>query len=173
MRHAPHRLDVLSGLLALPLAWLVFAGKAPRLFIRLWNCFGLGLLINIVTVAMLSMPTPFRQFSPANLFVAEAPFIWLPALLVTSALFGHLLVFRKLHSEKIRNSRFLSGTNTFFKTPPPAGNAVTGLSSAVRTRSLRSRLVCSRQGCLMTLMTRPARPLLRARLSTATQPRTE
>ena len=54
------------------------------------------------------MPTPFRQFSPANLFVAEVPFIWLPAFLVTSALFGHLLVFRKLHSETSRNSRLLS-----------------------------------------------------------------
>ena len=92
---------MLSGLLALPVAWLVFAGKAPRLFIWLWNCFGLGLLINIVTVAVLSMPTPFRQFSPANLSVTEAPFIWLPAFLVTSALFGHLLVFRKLQSGKI------------------------------------------------------------------------
>ena len=41
------------------------------------------------------MPPPFRQFSPANLFVAEVPFIWLPALLVTSALFGHSLVFSR------------------------------------------------------------------------------
>ena len=93
--------DVLTGLAALPLAWLVFAGKAPRLLIWMWNCLGLGLLINIVTIAVLSMPTPFRQFSPANLFVAEAPFIWLPAFLVASALFGHLLVFRKLHSGNI------------------------------------------------------------------------
>ena len=90
--------DVLSGLLALPVAWLVFAGSGPRWVIWLWNCLGLGLLLNIVTVAILSMPTPFRQFSPANPFVAEAPFIWLPAFLVTSALFGHLLVFRRLQN---------------------------------------------------------------------------
>ena len=32
------------------------------------------------------------------------------------------------------------------------------------TRSLRSRLVCYRQGCLMPLMTRQTRPRLRARL---------
>ena len=91
--------DVLTGVVALPLAWLVATGKPSRLLIWLWNLAGLGLLINIVTVAVLSMPTPFRQFSPANLFVVEAPFIWLPAFLVTLALFGHLLVFRRLRAD--------------------------------------------------------------------------
>ena len=52
--------------------------------------------INIVTVAVLSMPRAFRQFSPPHLFVAEAPFLCLPTFLVTSALLGHLFVFRRL-----------------------------------------------------------------------------
>lgn len=93
--------DVLTGLAALPVAWLAARGVASRLLITLWNAIGAALLLNIVTVAILSMPTPFRVFSPPNLFVAEAPFIWLPALLVTSALMGHLLVWRSLRDTKV------------------------------------------------------------------------
>ena len=88
--------DVFSGLAALPLAWWVATGQPSRMLIGLWNLAGLGLLVNIVTVAVLSMPSPFRYFSPPNLFVAQLPFIWLPTFLVTSALLGHLLVFRWL-----------------------------------------------------------------------------
>ena len=52
--------------------------------------------INIVTVAVLSMPRAFRQFSPPHLFVAEEHLFWLPTFLVTSALLGHLFVIRRL-----------------------------------------------------------------------------
>jgi hypothetical protein len=31
-----------------------------------------------------------------NTFVADPPFVWLPAVLVTAALMGHILVWRKL-----------------------------------------------------------------------------
>jgi hypothetical protein len=56
------------------------------------------LLLNIVVIAILSMPTPLRHFhnEPANTFIAYFPYIWLPAFLVQVALFGHLLVFRWL-----------------------------------------------------------------------------
>lgn len=88
--------DVLTGLAAVPLAWLAATGKASRTAIWLWNLAGLGLLLNVVTVALLSTPTPFQQFSPVNVFVADAPFVWLPAFLVPSAFLGHLLVWRSL-----------------------------------------------------------------------------
>ena len=91
--------DALTGLAALPLAWLVATGTPSRMLIWLCNLAGLGLLINIVTVAALSMPSPFRYFSPPNLFVAQPLFIWLPTFLVTSALPGHLLVFRWLRKK--------------------------------------------------------------------------
>ena len=57
------------------------------------------LVVNIVTIAVLSMPTPLRMFmtEPANTIApTHAPYIWLPVFLVQAALFGHLLVFRKL-----------------------------------------------------------------------------
>ena len=67
-----------------------------------WNIFGLVLLANIVTIAILSMPTEFRIFmnEPANIFVAHIPYVWLPTVLVQTALLGHLLLFRWLWAHR-------------------------------------------------------------------------
>jgi hypothetical protein len=58
---------------------------------------GFALLVNIVTVAILSTPG-FRWFGDdhLNVFVTYPPFVWLPAVLVTAALMGHILVWRRL-----------------------------------------------------------------------------
>jgi hypothetical protein len=86
--------DILTGLSAPIVAMLAHRGTLPRTAIVLWNYAGLLLLINVVGVAILSMPTPFRQLSPVNRFVATAPYVWLPIFLVQAAWLGHLLVFR-------------------------------------------------------------------------------
>ncbi|MEZ5356897.1 MAG: hypothetical protein R2762_30020 [Bryobacteraceae bacterium] len=90
--------DVLTGVTAIPMAWLASLGKVAKRGVLIWNCFGLALLVNVVTVAILSMPTPFRLFTnePVNRFVTTAPYIWLPTFLVQAALFGHVLLFRRL-----------------------------------------------------------------------------
>jgi hypothetical protein len=97
--------DVVSGVSAAGIAWLAKKKRAPRWLILLWNCVGLALLLNIVVIAILSMPTPLRRFhnEPANSFIAYFPYIWLPAFLVQVALFGHLLVFRWLRQGQISN----------------------------------------------------------------------
>src|SRR5215470_4897822 len=88
--------DVLTGLTALPMAWLVTKNRAPRWLIYAWNLMGLALLLNVITIAALSMPTPLRQFhnEPANTFVAYFPYLWLPTYLVQVAWMSHLLIFR-------------------------------------------------------------------------------
>jgi len=90
--------DVLTGLSAPLVAWLAARGRIGRGAILVWNLAGLALLANVVTIAILSTPTPLRVFTyePANTFVAHWPWVWLPAFLVPAALFGHLLAFRKL-----------------------------------------------------------------------------
>ena len=98
MTYAGRNFDIVTGLLALLLLlWSKF-GRLPRWAIWMFNLIGLALLINIVTVAMLSAPLPIRQFfnEPANTFIAYWPWVWLPAFLVQAAWFGHLLVFRRL-----------------------------------------------------------------------------
>jgi hypothetical protein len=90
--------DVLTGLSAPLVAWLAASGRLGPRAILAWNAAGLALLANVVTIAILSAPTPLRVFAnePANTFVTLWPWVWLPTFLVPAALFGHLLAFRKL-----------------------------------------------------------------------------
>ncbi len=90
--------DILSGSSAPLAAWLATRGAIGRRGLLVWNCAALALLANVVTIAILSAPTPLRAFAnePANTFVARFPWVWLPAFLVPAALFGHLAAFRKL-----------------------------------------------------------------------------
>ena len=62
-----------------------------------WNILGLLLVLNVVTVGILSTPR-FRLFGDdrLNVFVTYPPFVWLPAVMVLAALAGHLIVFRAL-----------------------------------------------------------------------------
>ncbi|MBY0472376.1 hypothetical protein K2X30_14515 [bacterium] len=93
--------DILTGISALFVAYAV-RKKPKRGLIWAWNIFGLALLVNIVTVAILSMPGRTRTFmnEPPNLAVFSFPYVWIPAVFVMLALFGHLLVFRKLLGPK-------------------------------------------------------------------------
>ena len=90
--------DILTGLSALPIAWLASRNALPLWAAHLWNAVGFALLLNIMTVAFLSFPTPLRQFhnDPANVFVTQLPFVWLPTILVPAAWFGHFALFRRL-----------------------------------------------------------------------------
>jgi hypothetical protein len=103
--------DIVSGVSAAGVAWLASRNQAPRWLILVWNLLGAALLLNIVVIAILSMPTPLRRFhnEPANTFIAYFPYIWLPAFLVQLALFGHLLVFRWLrqaqNNQRVRGRR--------------------------------------------------------------------
>ena len=90
--------DIITGVSAALLALVAAARPLPRWLVFTWNCSGLALLGVIVTIALLSAPTPLRMFmnEPANTLVARVPYVWLPAFLVQAAWFGHLLVFRWL-----------------------------------------------------------------------------
>ena len=88
--------DIVTGALAIVLAAFLSTGRMAGRYVRAWNLFGLFWLGNIVYVAVLSMPTPFRQYfdGPPNTLPGMFPYVWLPSFLVQAALFGHLLVFR-------------------------------------------------------------------------------
>jgi hypothetical protein len=91
-------LDILSGVTAPFIAWLVSRHKISKAGLILWNFACLGLLINIVTVAILSTPSPIRVFmnEPSNTIVAYFPVSWLPAFLVPLAYTLHFLSLRQL-----------------------------------------------------------------------------
>ena len=98
MSYSGRNFDILTGITAVVVAMLIVLKRMPTWGVKIWNWGGTLLLLNIVVIALISTPTPIRLFhnEPANVWIADAPFIWLPALFVAYALLGHLLIFRKL-----------------------------------------------------------------------------
>ncbi len=97
MSYSGRNFDIITALTALALAFALAKRPVALWIIGAWNVLGTVLLTNIIVVAVASMPL-FRYFGAdhLNVWVAEAPFVWLPAVLVLTALAGHLLIFRKL-----------------------------------------------------------------------------
>jgi hypothetical protein len=94
--------DILTGVTAPVVAWLAATGRIGAMSVLAWNLLGLGLLVNVVTHAVLSVPGPLQVFTapPQLTLPLGFPFIWLPMVIVLAALLGHLLVFRKLWAER-------------------------------------------------------------------------
>jgi hypothetical protein len=91
--------DVLTGITAPIFAYICFGqDRNLRRLAIAWNIFGLLLLINIVTIALLSAPVPFRTFmnEPANTLVTIFPVSFLPLVLVPLAYALHFFSLRKL-----------------------------------------------------------------------------
>jgi hypothetical protein len=91
-------MDVLSGISAPIIAALLAKQKISKTGLVLWNIACLIMLINIVTIAILSMPAPLRIFmnEPANTIVTQFPISWLPGMLVPLAYGLHFLSLRQL-----------------------------------------------------------------------------
>jgi hypothetical protein len=83
-------------------AVLARRGMAGRKTALVWNLAGLALLLNIMGVAILSIPGPLRAFhnEPANTLVLRFPYVWIPAIFVMAALLGHLVLFRKIRADR-------------------------------------------------------------------------
>jgi hypothetical protein len=97
MTYTGRNFDIVTGSTAIVVAALVLLGYGGRRLVAAWNIVGFALLINIIVVAVLSTPV-FGYFGPErlNTFVTYTPFVWLPAVLVTAALAGHLVIARAL-----------------------------------------------------------------------------
>jgi hypothetical protein len=107
MSYSGWNYDILTGISAGMLAWWLARGRPPRWVVAAWNALGFVLLVNIVTIALVSTPR-LRWFGDdrVNSFVAYPPFVWLPAVLVTATLMGHILVWRKLRGQTLTLTYF-------------------------------------------------------------------
>lgn len=99
MTFAGLNFDILSGILA-PVAYF-FAfrgGRVNRWLLVGYNVLGMLLLANIVTIAVLSLPSPIQQlaFDQPNRAVLYFPYVWLPGIVVPIVLFAHLASLWKL-----------------------------------------------------------------------------
>lgn len=91
--------DIIVGLTAYMAGFVFFArNRYRKLEAIIWNVFGLVLLVNIVSIAVVSTPSPFRIFmnEPANRIIAYFPFIWIPGFFVPLALALHLFSLKQL-----------------------------------------------------------------------------
>jgi hypothetical protein len=125
--------DVVSGITAVAVGlWLATAVRASSLLVALWNTLGVALLANILLVALLSAPTPFRVFTndPPNVFITRAPWVWLPAVMVFAAILGHALVIRWLLGQMRSQGD---------STPLPPRQRTTGHATTTLLPALRSR----------------------------------
>lgn len=91
--------DILIGLSAPLVAYYsLTVNKWPKIVAVLWNFAGFLLVTNIFIIALLSTPSPFRQFfnEPSNTVVAYFPFVWIPALIVPFAYLMHVLSIKQI-----------------------------------------------------------------------------
>ena len=95
--------DILVGLTAPVVAYACFVRRAwPARVAVWWNWAGIVILLNVVVHAQLSAPTPWRIFEtdPPTTFIADWPYIWLPAFLVPLAWLLHAVSLRQLRSRR-------------------------------------------------------------------------
>lgn len=97
MSYSGQNYDIVTGITAGALGLWLGRHHVPRWVVASWNTLGFLLLVNIVTIAIASTPL-FGWFGNErlNTFVTYPPFVWLPSVLVTAALTGHILVWRRL-----------------------------------------------------------------------------
>lgn len=91
--------DIFAGITAPFIAWYgIKKGKLSLAFLLIWNFICLGLLINIVFIALFSSPSPFQKFAfeQPNIALPNFPYVWLPTFIVPVVLFSHLVSIRQL-----------------------------------------------------------------------------
>ena len=99
-----YNLDALTGLGALAISlYCAWTWRLPLRVIWLWNIFGIACLLAIGILAALTSPN-IRAFGASperiNSWVLYFPYSMLPTLLVVYAVFGHVLLTRKLLTQQ-------------------------------------------------------------------------
>jgi hypothetical protein len=91
--------DIIAGITALPVFYFGYIkNRLGKGVLLTWNFICLGLLLNIVLHAVLSVPSGFQQFAfdQPNIAVLYFPFVWLPCCVVPLVLLAHLVCIRNL-----------------------------------------------------------------------------
>jgi hypothetical protein len=105
--------DILVGLTAPIIYYFGFVkNRLPVKAVLIWNLISLGLLLNIVVIAILSMPLPIQQFGfdQPDIALFYFPFVWLPGFMVPLVMFAHLVSIRQLLIRKTASPAFNSQT---------------------------------------------------------------
>ena len=95
-----YNFDIVTGIGALLLSILIGAKfKVPNAVVWMWNVWGMFCLLAIAIIAIATSPV-VRAFGDSpedlNTWVLFFPYVWLPVVLVTIAISGHIIITRKL-----------------------------------------------------------------------------
>jgi hypothetical protein len=99
--------DIFSGATAIVVAWLLARGS-PRWIALAWNLLAVALLAAIAVIAVISTPMVHAFGSEPerlNTWIAYFPFVWLPTVLLVGAVFGHVVLTRRLLASTPSNDR--------------------------------------------------------------------
>lgn len=98
MTFAGRNFDVLVGVTAPVMAFLMATKRAPRWLQWAWQLGSVALLVNVVSIAITSAPGPLHldwMGAPLTI-VAQWPYALLPAFMVPVAALGHALAISRL-----------------------------------------------------------------------------
>jgi hypothetical protein len=91
--------DIVAGGTALVVSLLLRSATPNRGLALAWNALGTLLLLNVMTIAVRSLPGVHAfgtEPHQLNTWVAHVPYVWLPAVCVNAAVFGHVVLWRRL-----------------------------------------------------------------------------
>lgn len=95
-----YNFDILTGSSALVLSLLLTRFRVPRALIVAWNALGIAALLMITVIAVLTAPfVRALGETQINSWVAYFPYVWLPGVMVASAVLCHVALSRRLLSE--------------------------------------------------------------------------
>jgi hypothetical protein len=100
---AGYNFDIVTGALALPLAAaLALKWPVPRALQWAWNLWGVACLMVILVLAVATSPNVAWfgvSHTHLSLWVLHFPYAWLPLILVSVAVYGHLALTLRLRSQ--------------------------------------------------------------------------
>ncbi|MEL6848546.1 MAG: hypothetical protein AAFP92_08510, partial [Bacteroidota bacterium] len=104
MTFAGRNFDIIAGITAPLVAYFGYQkGQMSKGLLIAWNVLCLGLLLTIVSLAVLALPTSFQQIAmdSPNVAVINFPYIWLPVVIVPIVMFTHFVSLRQLTRKEV------------------------------------------------------------------------
>lgn len=103
LSYSGYNFDIVTGAAAIVVAAALAQNKAPRALLWAWNAWGIVCLLVITLIAVATSPMVHAfgtDPKDVNTWVLYAPYVWLPAILVSTAILSHVVLTRKLLESK-------------------------------------------------------------------------